>query len=56
MTIGWIVDAEPGFVGGRWIREEGAISTTKIGTPSKYIGKIFLETKNRPTFIIKEKK
>ena len=34
----------------------GGFQLLTIGILGKYIGKIFLETKNRPTFIIKEKK
>ena len=34
----------------------GGFQLLTIGILGKYIGKIFLETNNRPTFIIKEKK
>lgn len=34
-TIDWVIDAEPGFVGGRWIWKEGTFATTESGAPIK---------------------
>ncbi len=33
----------------------GSILTLSLGIIGKYVGKIFLEVKNRPIYIIKEK-
>lgn len=34
-AIDWVIDAEPGFVGGRWIWKEGTFATTESGAPIK---------------------